>query len=57
MESTNELVTKAEASAEGLSVDSTNECLTKAEFNVNLPTPLSSLLTTMIIIKQRQYIL
>lgn len=39
MESTNELVTKAEASAEGLSVDSTNECLTKAEFNANLPTP------------------
>lgn len=38
MESTNELVTKAEASAEGLSVDSTNECLTKAEFNANLPT-------------------
>lgn len=35
MESTNELVTKAEASAEGLSVDSTNECLTKAEFNAN----------------------
>lgn len=32
MKSTNELVTKAEASAEGLSVDSTNECLTKAEF-------------------------
>lgn len=42
MESTNELVTKAEASAEGLSVDSTNECLTKAEFNANLPTPLPS---------------
>lgn len=39
MESTNELVTKAEASAEGLSVDSTNECITKAEFNANLPTP------------------
>jgi len=39
MESTNELVTKAEASAEGLSIDSTNECLTKAEFNANLPTP------------------
>ena len=39
MESTNELVTKAEASAEGLSVDSTNECLTKAEFNANLLTP------------------
>ena len=39
MESTNELVTKAEANAEGLSVDSTNECLTKAEFNANLPTP------------------
>lgn len=39
MESTNELVTKAEASAEGLSVDSTNEYLTKVEFNANLPTP------------------
>lgn len=39
MESTNELVTKAEANAEGLSVESTNECLTKAEFNANLPTP------------------
>lgn len=39
MESTNELVTKAEANAEGFSVESTNECLTKAEFNANLPTP------------------
>lgn len=39
MESTNELVTKAEANAEGLSIESTNECITKAEFNANLPTP------------------
>jgi hypothetical protein len=45
MESTNELVTKAEASADGLSVDSTNERLTKAEFNANLPTPPSSHMT------------
>lgn len=57
MESTNELVTKAEANAEGLSIESTNECITKAEFNANLPTPPSSLLTTIAIIKQRQYIL
>ena len=39
MEPTNELITKAEANAEGFSIESTNECLTKAEFNANLPTP------------------
>lgn len=39
MESTNELITKAEANAEGFSIDSTNECMTKAEFVANLPTP------------------
>lgn len=55
MESTNELVTKAEASAEGLSVDSTNECLTKAEFNANLPTPPSSHMYFQII-TEKQYI-
>ena len=54
MESTNELVTKAEASAEGLSVDSTNECLTKAEFNANLPTPPSFHIIFLIII-EKQY--
>lgn len=39
MESTNELITKAEANAEGFSIESTNECMTKAEFVANLPTP------------------
>lgn len=36
---TNELITKAEANAEGFSIESTNECMTKAEFVANLPTP------------------
>lgn len=39
MESTNELITKAEANAEGFSIESTNECMAKAEFIANLPTP------------------
>lgn len=39
MEPTNELITKAEANAEGFSIESTNECMTKAEFVANLPTP------------------
>ena len=39
MESTNELITKAEANVEGFSIESTNECMTKAEFVANLPTP------------------
>lgn len=39
MESTNELITKSEANAEGFSIGSTNECMTKAEFVANLPTP------------------
>lgn len=39
MEPTNELITKAEANAEGFSIGSTNECMTKAEFIANLPTP------------------
>lgn len=38
MEPTNELITKAEANAEGFSIESTNECTTKAEFVANLPT-------------------
>ena len=38
MEPTNELITKAEANAEGLSIESTNECMTKAEFVANLST-------------------
>lgn len=38
MEPTNELITKAEANAEGFSIGSTNECMTKAEFIANLPT-------------------
>lgn len=38
MEPTNELITKAEANAEGFSISSTNECITKAEFVANLPT-------------------
>lgn len=37
MEPTNELITKAEANAEGFSISSTNECMTKAEFIANLP--------------------
>lgn len=41
MEPTNELITKAEANAEGFSIESTNECMTKAEFVANLPTPIS----------------
>ena len=39
MEPTNELITKAEANAEGFNIGSTNECMTKAEFIANLPTP------------------
>lgn len=39
VESTNELITKAEANVEGFSIESTNECMTKAEFVANLPTP------------------
>lgn len=39
MEPTNELITKAEANAEGSSVVPNNECMTKAEFVVNLSTP------------------
>lgn len=39
MEPTNELITKAEANAEGFSIGSTNECMTKAEFIANLQTP------------------
>ena len=39
MEPTNELITKAEANAEGFSIESTNEWMTKAEFIANLPTP------------------
>lgn len=39
MESTNELITKAEANVERFSIESTNECMTKAEFVANLPTP------------------
>lgn len=39
MEPTNELITKAEANAEGFSVVPNNECMTKAEFVANLPTP------------------
>ena len=39
MEPTNELITKAEANAEGFSIESTNKCITKAEFIANLPTP------------------
>lgn len=35
----NELITKAEANAEGFSVVPNNECMTKAEFVANLPTP------------------
>lgn len=35
----NELITKAEANAEGFSISSTNEYMTKAEFIANLPTP------------------
>lgn len=38
MEPTNELITKAEANAEGFSIESTNECMTKAEFIANLST-------------------
>lgn len=45
MESTNELITKAEANAEGFSIESTNECMTKAEFVANLPTPPISHMT------------
>lgn len=39
MESTNELVTAAEARAEGLSLDgvTNNRCITKQQFNDNLP--------------------
>ena len=39
MEPTNELITKAEANAEGFSIGSTNECMTKAEFIANLQPP------------------
>ena len=45
MEPTNELITKAEANAEGFSIESTNECMTKAEFVANLPTPPISHMT------------
>lgn len=45
MEPTNELITKAEANAEGFSIGSTNECMTKAEFVANLPTPPISHMT------------
>jgi hypothetical protein len=45
MESTNELITKSEAYAEGFSIGSTNECMTKAEFIANLPTPPISHMT------------
>ena len=45
MESTNELITKAEAYAEGFSVVPNNECMTKAEFVANLPTPPISHMT------------
>lgn len=38
MESTNELITKAEAYSEGFSVVPNNECITKAEFAANLST-------------------
>lgn len=38
MEPTNELITEAEANAEGFSIESTNECMTKAEFVANLST-------------------
>lgn len=38
MEPTNELITKAEANAEGFSVVPNNECITKAEFVANLST-------------------
>lgn len=43
MESTNELVTAAEARAEGLSLDgvSDNRCITKKQFNDNLPGGIS----------------
>lgn len=37
MESTNELVTASEASAEGLNITGSNECITKQEFVDNLP--------------------
>ena len=39
MEPTNELITKAEANAEGFSVVPNNECKKKALFVANLPTP------------------
>lgn len=39
MEPTNELITKAEARAEGFSIGYTNECMTKAEFIANLQPP------------------
>lgn len=45
MESTNELITKAEANVEGFSIESTNECMIKAEFVANLPTPPISHMT------------
>lgn len=45
MEPTNELITKAEANAEGFSIESTNECMTKAEFIANLQTPPISHMT------------
>ena len=40
-----ELITKAEANAEGFSVVPNNECMTKAEFVANLPTPPISHMT------------
>ena len=43
MESTNELVTAAEARAEGLSLDgvANNRCITKQQFNDNLPSGIA----------------
>ena len=43
MESTNELVTAAEARAEGLSLDgvANNRCITKQQFNANLPSGIA----------------
>lgn len=34
MEPTNELITKAEANAEGFSIESTNECMTKSSISI-----------------------
>ena len=50
MESTNELVTAAEARAEGLSLDgvANNRCSTKKQFNEDIPTGGGVLLTVKI---------